>query len=109
MIQPLYDLHANLNDFRISVDRRYVGNYDGDGVALALPVGPHTIQVYLKMASQRIDAPHGTAHVKTFTLNGEQRVEVLGIGSRQVVVFDNESIKRREIEDVDGHGSQGVR
>src|SRR5688572_15179319 len=105
VIKPPSGLHADPQDFRITVDRNYVGNYDSDGIVLELPVGTHTIQVTSRMASQRVELSNGNTLIKTYSLEGEQRVKVLGGGSKQVLIFDSENIKKREIDDVDGHGS----
>ena len=90
-----------MTGFRIRVDGRFAGNYNPDGAILELPTGVHTVVVELPSAYQRRAFPNGTTEIRTFALRGEEGIEVLGGGSTQSVVFNDENLKSKEIQDKD--------
>ena len=94
---------VSLSSFRIFVDGRFVGNYTPDGAILELPAGSHTVVVELPSAYQRRELPNGSAEIRTFSLRGEERIEVLGGASQQTLVFNSDNLKSREVEDESGH------
>ena len=94
---------ASERDFRIQADGRLVGNYDPEGTVLELPPGTHRIVVTLPSGYDVRRHPDGSATTRRFSLSGEERIEVLGGGSRQSLVFNESNLKRREIKDETGH------
>ncbi len=101
-ITTLLGMQGSYRDFRIQVDGRFVGNYDPDGVVLTLPPGAHKIVVELPHAYERRHRADGNTELWTYTLRGEERIEVLGGGS-QSLVFNADNLKSRRIEDADDH------
>jgi hypothetical protein len=86
------------SDFRIFVDGHFVGNYKPDGAILELPTGSHRIVVELPSAYQRRILPNGSAEIRTFSLRGEERIEIFGGASQQTLVFNSDNLKSREVE-----------
>ena len=95
--------NASVGDFRIFVDGRFVGNYTPDGVVFELPAGMHRIVVELPCGYQRRELPNGSAEIRTFSLRGEERIEIFGGASQQTLVFNSDNLKSREVEDESGH------
>lgn len=85
------------------VDGRFVGNYTSDGVILELPAGMHKIVAELPSAYQRRELPNGGAEIRTFSLRGEERIEIIGGASQQTLVFNSDNLKSREVENESGH------
>jgi hypothetical protein len=96
-------MQGNYQDARIYVGGRFVGNYEPDETVLELPVGQHVVRVEVPRVYDRQHNPDGSTVVRTYTLKGEERVEVLGGESKQSLVFNSGNLKAREIEDDDGH------
>jgi hypothetical protein len=94
---------ASFSAFRIFVDGHLVGNYNPDGFVLELPVGMHRIVVELPSAYQRRELPNGSAEIRTFSLRGEERIEILGGASQQTLVFNGDNLKSREVENDNEH------
>ena len=92
------DFTANEADFRILVDGRFVGNCNPDGTVLELPTGMHAVVVETSSAYQRRVQPNGSVEIRNFALRGEEHIEVLGGGSKQSVVFNDQNLKSKEIE-----------
>lgn len=90
---------ASETSFRIRVDGRFVGNYNPDGTVLELPTGVHTVVAELPRAFLRFSLPNGGTEMRRFTLRGEERVELLGGSSKQSVIFNDDNLKSKEIED----------
>jgi hypothetical protein len=95
--------NASVSDFRVFVDGRFVGNYTPDGATLELPAGMRRVVVELPSAYQRRELPNGSAEIRTFSLRGEERIEILGGASQQTLVFNSDNLKSREVEDDSGH------
>ena len=96
-------MNASTSDFRIFVDGRFVGNGTEEGTTLELAVGRHTVVVELPRGWQRYELPNGGATVKTFSLRGEEHIEILGGASQQTLVFNSDNLKSRELGDGSGH------
>lgn len=90
---------ANERDFRIQVDGRFVGNYDPEKTVLELPSGKHKIVVTLPSAYEIRNLPDGGATMRKFMVSGDERIDVLGGGSHQTLVFNESNLKMREIKD----------
>lgn len=100
-IPSTLDFEASETGFRIRVDGRFVGNYNPDGTILELTTGVHTVVVELPSAFQRYSLPNGGTEIRTFALRGEERIELLGGGSKQSVVFNGDNLKSKQITDKD--------
>ncbi len=96
-------MEGSYRDARIYVDGRFVGNYEPDETALALPAGRHVVIVEVPRVYSRRSLPNGSTVMRPYALRGEERIEVLGPGSKQSLVFNGENLKSREIKDEDGH------
>ncbi len=102
-ITSLHGMEGSYRDARIYVDRRFVGNYEPDETALALPAGRHVVTVEVPRVYSRRSLPNGSTVIRPYALKGEESVEVLGGGSKQSLVFNGDNLKAREIGDDDGH------
>jgi len=96
-------MEGSYQDARIYVGGRFVGNYQPDETALALPAGRYVVAVEVPRVYSRRQLPDGAITVLSYTLKGEERIEVLGAGSKQSLVFNSDNLKAREIKDDDGH------
>ena len=96
-------MEGSYRDARIYVDGRFVGNYEPDETALALPAGKHVVTLEVPRVYSRRSLPNGSTEMRAYALKGEERIEVLGGGSKQSLVFNSENLKFREIGDEDGH------
>ena len=96
-------MEGSHRDARIYVDGRFVGNYEPDETLLRLPAGRHVVTVRVPWVYLRRSLPNGNTEMRRYALKGEERIDVLGAGSKQSLVFNNENLKAREIEDDDGH------
>jgi len=96
-------MQGSYQDARIYVDGRFVGNYEPDETVLELPVGQHAVRVEVPRVYDRQHNTDGSTVVRTYALKGEERIEVLGGDSKQNLVFNNDNLKAREVEDEDGH------
>src|SRR5687767_10205063 len=67
-----------LDDSRVYVDGHFVGNYVPDGMLLRLPAGSHIVRVDIPRVHLRYSRPDGSGVGRTFTMKGEERIEVLG-------------------------------
>lgn len=99
-ITTLLAMQASERDFRIQVDDRFVGNYNPEGTVFSLPAGQHKVVVELPSAYEQRHRPDGSSEVWTYSLRGEERVEVLG-GSSQSLIFNEDNLKSRRIQDTD--------
>lgn len=97
-IPSALDFNASVSDFRVLVDGRFVGNYTPDGTTLELPAGMHRIVVELPSAYQRQKLTNGGIEINRFSLRGEERIEVLGGVSQQILIFNGENLKSREVK-----------
>jgi hypothetical protein len=102
-LTTLNGMQGSFRDARIYVDDRFVGNYEPDQMLLELPVGQHAVRVEVPRVYDRRHNPDGSTVVRTYALKGEERIEVLGGGSKQSLVFNSDNLKTREVEDDDGH------
>jgi hypothetical protein len=102
-LTSLLGMEGSYRDARLCVDGRFVGNYEPDETALVLPAGSHVVVVEVPRVYSRRHLPNGATTVLCFALKGEERIEVLGAGSKQSLVFNSENLKAREIKDDDGH------
>ena len=96
-------LEAQVSDFRIFIDGRFVGNYRSDVTVFELSAGMHNIVADLPSAYQRRELPNGGAEIKTLSLRGEERIEIIGGSSQQTLVFNGDNLKSTELEDKSGH------
>ncbi len=102
-LTTLLGMEGSERDARIYVDGRFVGNYEPDETSLALLAGRHVVMVELPRVYSRRSLPNGTTEMRAYALKGEERIEVLGGGSKQSLVFNSENLRRKEISDEDGH------
>ena len=102
-LTSLVGMQGSYQDARIYVDGRFVGNYEPDETVLELPVGQHAVRVEVPRVYDRQHNTDGSTVVRTYALKGEERIEVLGGNSKQNLVFNNDNLKAREVEDEDGH------
>lgn len=102
-VTSLLGMEGSYRDARIYVDGRFVGNYEPDKTVLGLPAGRHMITVEVPRVYSRRHLPNGSTEMRDYALKGEERIVVLGGGSKQSLVFNDENLKSREIEDEDGH------
>ena len=100
-LTSLQGMQGSYRDARIYVDGRFVGNYEPDETALALPAGRHMITVEVPRVYSRRSLRDGSTEMRTYALKGEERIEVLGAGSKQSLVFNDENLKSKEIKDED--------
>ena len=98
-LTSLLGMEGSERDARIYVDRRFVGNYEPDETVLALPVGGHVVTLEVPRVFARRSLSNGNIEIRRFALKGEERIEVLGAGSKQSVVFNAENLKSRELDD----------
>jgi hypothetical protein len=101
-ISTLLGLQGSSRDFRIQIDGRFVGNYQPDGNPLPLPAGKHLFVVELPEAYEQRPLPNGGMEVWTYTLRGEEGIEVLG-GAVQKLVFNADNLKMRRKKGDNGH------
>lgn len=102
-IPSMLGFEASASDFRIFVDGRFAGNYTSDGAIFELPAGLHKIVAELPSAYQRRELPNGGVEIRTFSLRGEERIEIFGGASQQTLVFNSDNLKSREVENESGH------
>jgi hypothetical protein len=102
-VTSLLGMEGNYRDARIYVDGRFVGNYEPDQTVLGLAAGRHVVKVEIPRAYSRRSLPNGCTEMRRYALKGEERIEVLGPGSKQSLVFNSDNLKAREIEDDGGH------
>ena len=102
-LTTLLGMEGSQRDARIYVDGRFVGNYEPDETALVLPAGRHLVIVEVPRVYSRRSLPNGGIGMRAYALKGEERIEVLGGGSKQSLVFNDDNLKSREIGDEDGH------
>jgi hypothetical protein len=102
-LTTLLGMQGSERDARIYVDGRFVGNYEPDETALALQAGRHVVIVEVPRVYSRRSLPNGSTEIRTYALKGEERIEVLGAGSKQSLVFNDENLKSKEIKDEDDH------
>ena len=102
-LTTLHGMEGSERDARIYVDGRFVGNYEPDETVLALPAGRHVVLVEVPRVCSRRSLPNGNTEIRAYALKGEERIEVLGGGSKQSLVFNSGNLKSKEISDEDGH------
>jgi len=102
-LTSLLGMQGSERDARICVDGRFVGNYEPDETTLALPAGRHVVVLEIPRVHSRRSLPNGATETRACALKGEERIEVLGSGSKQSLVFNSDNLKAREIQDDDGH------
>jgi len=68
-----------------------------------LPAGPHSVSVQVARVYRVRRPANGGTETRTYALKGGERIELLGSGSKQSLVFNKENLKSKEIEDKDGH------
>jgi hypothetical protein len=100
-LTTLHGMQGSLSDARIYVDGRFVGNYEPDETVLELPVGVHKVRVEVPEVYSREHLPNGDEMHRMFALKGEERIEILGSGSKQSLVFNSDNLKA--IEKGDDH------
>ena len=101
-LTSLAGMAGDERDARIYVDGRFVGNYQAADTALALPTGEHTVRLAVPRVYESRKLPNGDTAMVPYSLKGEERIEVLGGGARQSLVFNSDNLKAREIKDDDG-------
>ncbi len=102
-LTSLLGMEGSERGARIYLDGHFVGNYEPDETVLALPAGKHVVTLEIPRVYSRRSLPNGNTEIRSYTLKGEERIEVLGGGSKQSLVFNAENLKSREISDEDGH------
>jgi hypothetical protein len=102
-LTSLKGMEGSARDARIYVDDRFVGHYEPDETELALPVGRHDVLINVPRVYSRRSLGNGTTELRVYVLRGEERIEVLGAGSKQSLVFNDDNLKATEIEVEDGH------
>ncbi len=102
-LTTLLGMQGSERDARIYVDGRFVGNYEPDETVFELVVGRHLVSVEIPRVYSRRELPNGNTEVRFYTLKGQERIEMLGSGSKQSLVFNSDNLKAREISDEDGN------
>lgn len=98
-IISLLGMEGNYRDARIYVGGRFVGNYEPDKTALVLPTGRQSVVIEVPRVYLRRRLPNGETTVQCYALRGQERIEILGAGNKQSLVFNSENLKARAIRD----------
>ncbi|MCC7373441.1 MAG: hypothetical protein IT581_02210 [Verrucomicrobiales bacterium] len=80
---------------RIYIDGRFVGDCQPDETLLSLSIGRHRVRLELPEVHQLRTLPNGDVEDRSYRLSGEECVEILGVGTKQVVNFGAHNMKRR--------------
>ena len=102
-LASLLGMEGSERDARIYVDGRFVGNYEPHETVLQLPAGRHLVTLEIPRLYSRRHLPNGATELRRYALKGEERIQVLGAGSKQTLVFNSDNLKAREIKYEDGH------
>jgi hypothetical protein len=102
-LTTLLGMEGSDHDARIYVDGRFVGNYESDGTVLMLPAGKHVVIIEIPRVYSRRILPNGNTEMRDYTIKGEERIEVLGGGSKQSLVFNDDNLKAKEIKEGNEH------
>ena len=102
-LTSLKGMEGSAGDARIYVDGRFVGHYEPDETELALPAGRHDVLINVPRVYLRRSLGNGVTEMRVYMLRGKERIEVLGAGSKQSLVFNDDNLEATEIEDEDGH------
>jgi len=100
-LTSLLGMEGSYHDARLYVGVRFVGNYEADETTLVLSAGRHVVAVEVPRVYSRRRLASGATAVLCYALKGEERIEVLGAGSKQCLVFNDDNLKAREIKNDD--------
>jgi hypothetical protein len=100
-LTTLHGMQGSYQDARVYLNGRFVGNYDPDGTELVLARGTHEIRVEVPRVYSRQLLPNGSTLIRQYSLTGTERVEVLGGGGKQSLVFNEVNLKLEEDENED--------
>lgn len=96
-VTSLNGMKGDQREARIYVDGRFVGNYEPDETLLPLAAGGHRVRLELPEVHELRRLPNGEEQDRAYTLGGEERVEILGGGTKQVVSFGAQNLVAREV------------